>query len=144
MAININGNGTVTGISVGGLPDGIVDTDMIAALAVTNVKQSTIKAWGNISGTGTFDFRNSYGCSSLTDNGDGDYTINFTTNLSDDGYSFVATAENFEGDNNDSYCGVSPYKGSFATGSIRIKILRWRWDQYSFKDTGNVCFAVFL
>ena len=40
MAITINGNGTITGISVGGLPDGIVDTDMIAANAVTNAKSS--------------------------------------------------------------------------------------------------------
>ena len=38
MAITINGNGTITGISVGGLPDGIVDTDMIAATAVTSAK----------------------------------------------------------------------------------------------------------
>ena len=42
MSITINGNGTVTGISVGGLPDGIVDTDMIAANAVTPAK-STIQ-----------------------------------------------------------------------------------------------------
>ena len=40
MAITINGNGTITGISVGGLPDGIVDTDMIAANAVTSAKSS--------------------------------------------------------------------------------------------------------
>ena len=40
MAIQINGNGTITGISVGGLPDGIVDTDMIAASAVTTAKTS--------------------------------------------------------------------------------------------------------
>jgi len=40
MAITINGNGTVTGISVGGLPDGIVDTDMLAAGAVTAAKKS--------------------------------------------------------------------------------------------------------
>ena len=40
MAISINGNGTITGISVGGLPDGIVDTDMIAANAVTTAKTS--------------------------------------------------------------------------------------------------------
>jgi hypothetical protein len=39
MAITINGNGTVTGISVGGLPNGIVDTDMLAAGAVTGAKQ---------------------------------------------------------------------------------------------------------
>ena len=38
MAITINGNGTITGISVGGLPDGIVDTDMIAANAVATAK----------------------------------------------------------------------------------------------------------
>ena len=35
MAIAINGSGTVTGVSVGGLPDGIVDTDMIANSNVT-------------------------------------------------------------------------------------------------------------
>ena len=40
MAITINGNGTITGISVGGLPDGIVDTDMIAASAVTPAKST--------------------------------------------------------------------------------------------------------
>ena len=39
MPIGINGSGTVTGISVGGLPDGIVDTDMIAAGAVTAPKR---------------------------------------------------------------------------------------------------------
>jgi len=38
MTIQINGNGTITGISVGGLPDGIVDTDMIAANAVATAK----------------------------------------------------------------------------------------------------------
>ena len=41
MPIAINGSGTVTGISVGGLPDGIVDTDMIAANAVTAPKRGT-------------------------------------------------------------------------------------------------------
>ena len=39
MPIAINGSGTVTGVSVGGLPDGIVDTDMIAAAAVTAPKR---------------------------------------------------------------------------------------------------------
>jgi len=38
MAIQINGDGTITGISVGGLPDGIVDTDMIANNAVATGK----------------------------------------------------------------------------------------------------------
>ncbi len=40
MPITFNGNGTVTGISVGGLPDGIVDTDTLANNAVTSAKSS--------------------------------------------------------------------------------------------------------
>jgi len=39
MPISINGSGTLTGVSVGGLPDGIVDTDMLAAAAVTAPKR---------------------------------------------------------------------------------------------------------
>jgi len=35
MSIQINGSGTITGVSVGGLPDGIVDTDMLATNAIT-------------------------------------------------------------------------------------------------------------
>ena len=38
MPIAINGSGTLTGVSVGGLPDGIVDTDMLADDAVTAAK----------------------------------------------------------------------------------------------------------
>ena len=40
MPIVINGDGTITGVSVGGLPDGIVDTDMLANNAVTSAKSS--------------------------------------------------------------------------------------------------------
>ena len=40
MPITINGSGTVTGISAGGLPDGVITTDDIAANAVTQAKRS--------------------------------------------------------------------------------------------------------
>ena len=40
MALTLNGsNNTIAGLAVGGLPDGIVDTDMIAASAVTAAKR---------------------------------------------------------------------------------------------------------
>ena len=42
MPIVINGDGTISGITTGGLPDGIVDTDMIANNAVTNAKATGI------------------------------------------------------------------------------------------------------
>ncbi len=61
MAIAINGSGTVTGISVGGLPDGIVDRDTLATEAkgsilqvVQTVKTDTFstanEAWADITG----------------------------------------------------------------------------------------------
>ena len=52
MAIGINGSSnTITGIAVGGLPDGIVDTDMLAANAVT-----AAKAAGSVKGISDFDY----------------------------------------------------------------------------------------
>ena len=39
MPITLNGSGTVTGISVGGLPDGIVDRDTLAAQAKGSILQ---------------------------------------------------------------------------------------------------------
>ena len=41
MPIGINGSGSITGLSVGGLPDGVVDEDMIANSAVTGAKLGT-------------------------------------------------------------------------------------------------------
>ena len=38
MPITINGSGTVTGISAGGLPDGTVDEDTLASNSVSNAK----------------------------------------------------------------------------------------------------------
>ena len=38
MPVTINGDGSITGLAVGGLPDGCVDTDTIASGAVTNTK----------------------------------------------------------------------------------------------------------
>ena len=48
MAITINGNGTVTGISTGGLPDGCVDTDTLASNAVSGAKIADLFSSGSI------------------------------------------------------------------------------------------------
>jgi hypothetical protein len=49
------------------------------------------RAWVNFNGTGTVAIRASGNVSSITDNGTGLYTINFTTALPDSNYSFVGT-----------------------------------------------------
>ena len=50
------------------------------------------RAWVNFNGTGTVAIRDSGNVSSITDNGVGVYTVNFTTNMPDANYSAVATA----------------------------------------------------
>jgi hypothetical protein len=49
------------------------------------------RAWVNFNGTGTVAIRASGNVTSITDNGAGDYTINFTTALADANYSVVGT-----------------------------------------------------
>ena len=44
------------------------------------------KAWVNFNGTGTVAIRDSYNVSSITDNGTGYYTVNFTTAMADANY----------------------------------------------------------
>ena len=46
------------------------------------------KAWVNFNGTGTVAIRASYNVSSITDNGTGDYTVNFSTAMADANYAY--------------------------------------------------------
>jgi hypothetical protein len=108
MPISINGSGTITGINAGGLPDGVIQeadlatasvtADKIATNSVTTAKlgsaeQSGLaKAWVNFNGTGTVAIRASYNVSSITDNGTGEYTVNFTTAMADANYSAIASS----------------------------------------------------
>ena len=102
MAITINGSGTIGGVSVGGLPDGIVDTDMLAASAVTEAKlasdpqQGIAKAWivldGRASTIGTGE--DSFNVSGVTDHGTGDYTITFSTAMPSANYVIAGMVAN--------------------------------------------------
>jgi hypothetical protein len=47
------------------------------------------RAWVNFNGTGTVAIRASFNVSSITDNGTGDYTVNFTNAMPDANYSVI-------------------------------------------------------
>jgi hypothetical protein len=49
------------------------------------------RAWVNFNGTGTVAIRASGGVASITDNGTGDYTVNFTTAMPDANYAALVT-----------------------------------------------------
>jgi hypothetical protein len=46
------------------------------------------RAWVNFNGTGTVAIRSSFNVSSITDNGTGDYTVNFTTAMPNINYAY--------------------------------------------------------
>ena len=54
--------------------------------ATQSLQQGLVKVWWCIDGTGTVEFRDSFNCASVTDNAAGDYTANYTNNMSSANY----------------------------------------------------------
>lgn len=59
------------------------------SVPVDTVVDGSAKAWVNFNGTGTVAIRAAFNVSSITDNGTGDYTVNFTTAMPDANYSYA-------------------------------------------------------
>ncbi len=141
MPITLNGSGTIAGISVGGLENGCVAEADLATAAVTNAKLASnsvtidklgtteqrqlCKAWVNFNGTGTVAIRASFNVSSITDNGTGDYTVNFTTAMVDGNYVAVASGmRDIDGNTtpfNFSAYPTATYANAFTTASYRMQ-----------------------
>ena len=104
----ITQNGTINAASIAA---GTIGTTQVANAAITNAKLSlsandsniktalnasgdagifACRAWVNFNGTGTVAIRGSGNVSSITDNGTGEYTVNFTTAMPDTNYAVVA------------------------------------------------------
>lgn len=81
------------------------------------VEVYTAKAWVNFNGTGTVAIRAAGNVSSITDNGVGDYTVNFTTAMADANYSAVANSGDTGTPGNQ---GRIAEPQTLATGSVRI------------------------
>lgn len=86
------------------------------------------RAWVNFDGTGTVTIRASGNVSSITDNGTGDYTVNFTTAMPDANYS---VAGGLEGDPSHTamtlvynFSRTSNAKVSPTTTALRVQSLR--------------------
>ena len=91
MALTLNGSAnTIGGLAVGGVPDGTIDTDALAADAVTNAKANFIGevfAWGHMTvSSGSPSFNKSSGFGAITDNGIGDFTVALSVTQADNDY----------------------------------------------------------
>jgi hypothetical protein len=74
------------------------------------------RAWVNFNGTGTVAIRASGNVTSITDNGTGDYTVNFTTAMPDANYGFSGGASV----DSTTQCFVTAV--TLAAGSLRINV----------------------
>jgi len=84
MAITLNGS---TGITTA---DIAATTLTVNAGFGSNATAYGVRAWVNFDGTGTVAIRDGGNVSSITDNGTGNYTINFTNNMPDVNYAVNA------------------------------------------------------
>ncbi len=76
------------------------------------------RAWVNFNGTGTVAIRASGNVSSITDNGTGDYTINFTNAMPDANYALTGSSGDGANANQMLILGVNV---NYSTGSCRIR-----------------------
>jgi len=132
----LKGNGTAISAATAGTdyqaPITLTTTGTSGAATFTsntlNIPQyagggGNISAWVNFNGVSTASIRDSFNVSSVTRNGTGDYTVNFTTAMVDTNYAVCASAGYFGGGNSKSGL-IGPYNVSsgsaFSTSSIRI------------------------
>jgi len=106
------------------------------------------RAWVNFNGTGTISIRGNGNVSSITDNGTGDYTINFSTAMSDANYS-VSGSTTISASNN-ATCSLMIMSGNpSGTPSIEANTasaVRIRTAQQGVSnavDTQYICVSVF-
>lgn len=96
---------------------GVVDITALAASL--NNKMDKVdyhtKAWVNFNGTGTVAIRASNNISSITDNGVGDYTINFATPMPDTNYAHHA---------NFTQGSATPYAAEIARANVTVNSIR--------------------
>lgn len=92
-----------------------LSTPSNATVPVDTVVNGTAKAWVNFNGTGTVAIRRAFNVSSITDNGTGNYTVNFTTAMTDANYATCATG------NDGNY--ATTFQGSFNQTTSAVRVL---------------------
>lgn len=86
-----------------------------ASVPSDTIVSGTAKAWVNFNGTGTVAIRRAFNVSSITDNGTGDYTVNFTNAMSDANYIMAGSMSATAG------ATYAVWTHTMSTSSIRVQ-----------------------
>lgn len=106
--------GPVTG-TTGTFSGNLTLGSSVLATPTGSAPSYTCRAWVNFNGTGTVAIRASGNVSSITDNGTGNYTVNFTTAMPDATYCVEVSSE--IGGGNGGFNGVA---GTPSTSSVQF------------------------
>lgn len=128
MTITINGSGTITGattlattVASPTFTTPNIDSAQFATISGT-APLYACRAWVNFNGTGTVAIRASGNVTSITDNGTGNYTVNFTTAMTDANYSAVgSTKYNASAEGQNLRFGASTYASDFTTTALKVQ-----------------------
>jgi hypothetical protein len=142
MPMTFDGNGTITGLAAGGLPDASITAAELSGAQSGSAPIYGARAWVNFNGTGTVAIRASGNVSSITDNGTGDYTVNFTTAMSDANYSTLATTnQNATGNATNISIGIPDNSGALLYSTTQVRLLA-KFSTSSGFDATQVCVAI--
>lgn len=98
------------------------------------------RAWVNFNGTGTVAINASGNVSSVTDNGTGSYTVNFTTAMPDANYAYSTNAIRGTGGNGDSIPGRNAVATTMTTSAFKVETID---SGFSNVDSENVSVSIF-
>ena len=102
------------------------------------------RAWVNFNGTGTVAIRASGNVSSITDNGTGDYTVNFTNAMPNANYSYVGCGSIRDATSNNVMITVGGDRDvAPTTSALRINTIYNNSGANTSIDSGEVCVSVF-
>ena len=146
VTLTLDAKGRVTTISTSAITPaaGSITYPMLSTSGTEsdNVAKRTAKAWVNFDGTGTVAIRNNFNVSSITDNGTGDYTINFSTSMSDSNYAFATHGVDLTLDAYMQSWGIGP-NFSQSTSSIRLQCTNDFSGSGFVSDPSTACVTIF-
>jgi hypothetical protein len=101
------------------------------SVPTATVVNGSAKAWVNFNGTGTIAARDSFNVASLTDNGAGDYSVNFSSATANTNYVVLGTKANSTV-NNDST--IYDQFGSRSVSTVRVT----SFESNTLADSANI------
>jgi hypothetical protein len=98
------------------------------------------RAWVNFNGTGTVAIREDGNVTSITDNGTGDYTVNFTTAMPDANYATIGTARGTGASDSSANNVCISGQSSYTSSAVRVVV---RNDIGGPVDVDTISIAIF-